>query len=164
MGADLNRDSYPWYMGNPLHAAAIKGDSRCLKLLLAAGADPNARGGIYLTPLAAAARNGHIEICRLLLQVGADVKHSNALFRAINMGRLEICRLLLDSGADVNECMRGEPDSCRPLWCSITGVGDQPRRIAIARMLLEYGPDVNAELCEQDDTQDMVLNGMVVVP
>lgn len=150
MGPDLNRESHPWYIGNPLHAAAMKGDSRCLKLLLAAGADPNIKGSNFFTLLAAASYKGHMEICKLLLQAGAEVNNSDALSRAINRGRLEICRLLLDSGADANECGPGKPLVCRPLWCAAGACGGTPRRIAIAKMLLEYGADVNAELYDPD--------------
>ncbi len=65
----------------PLHAAAagdnsgkIRGHKEIVELLIAAGADVNAKGGFAGgTPLLGAAALGHKEIAELLLAEGADV-------------------------------------------------------------------------------------------
>ena len=56
----------------PLHLAVIDGNAEMVKVLLEAGADPNARDGDSETPLHHAARSGNAEIVRLLLDAGAD--------------------------------------------------------------------------------------------
>jgi ankyrin repeat protein len=50
---------------------------RSLKLLLAAGADVNAKESHHMTALMWAAERGHIEIVQALLAVGADVHAKN---------------------------------------------------------------------------------------
>ena len=55
----------------PLHLVARRGNTTCLKLLLDAGADPNALGDMSLNPLHAAVRGGHLECAKVLLEAGA---------------------------------------------------------------------------------------------
>jgi ankyrin repeat protein len=56
----------------PLHSAAAARQIDVARLLLAAGADPNARQEGGFVPLHAAAQNGDEELARLLLEYGAD--------------------------------------------------------------------------------------------
>lgn len=56
----------------PLVAAATAGDTRSVRLLLAAGADPNRESGFGSTPLAAAAREGHTDTAAALWDAGAQ--------------------------------------------------------------------------------------------
>src|SRR5207248_2566669 len=55
-----------------LTTAASRGYTRIVQLLLAGGADPNAKGSFGFPPLTAAAMNGHADIVNLLLDKGAD--------------------------------------------------------------------------------------------
>ncbi|XP_037075010.1 E3 ubiquitin-protein ligase XB3-like, partial [Pollicipes pollicipes] len=60
----------------PLHAAATTYSSRCLRVLLQSGADPDVPcgpRGEYRTSLHLAAEHGHLENVRLLLESGADL-------------------------------------------------------------------------------------------
>lgn len=56
----------------PLVAAAAAGNVRTVRLLLAAGADPNRESGRGVTPLAAAAREGHTDAATALWEAGAQ--------------------------------------------------------------------------------------------
>ena len=57
----------------PLHLAANNGSRRCATLLIAAGAEIDARDADGRTPLHLAAFRGHRELAALLLQQGADI-------------------------------------------------------------------------------------------
>jgi len=57
----------------PLHVVARRGNTLCTKLLLDAGADPNSKGDLSLSPLYYAIRGGHFEVARLLLEAGARI-------------------------------------------------------------------------------------------
>lgn len=63
----------PSIVGTPLHGAAQWGQQRVSALLIAAGADVNARADSGQTPLHLCASAGNLELVRLLVAAGADV-------------------------------------------------------------------------------------------
>lgn len=69
-GADVNAASRNPMRVAPLHSAAAVGDIESLRLLLALGADPNARQQGGFTALAAAAHAGNVEMIDLILRAG----------------------------------------------------------------------------------------------
>lgn len=90
--------------GPPLFCAAVKGDAETAALLLAAGAEPDARNGDGDTPLHGATESGSVEIIRSLLERGADVnapsgRGTSVLSMAAMQGHAEACRMLLGAGA-----------------------------------------------------------------
>jgi uncharacterized protein len=90
-----------------LFAAVNSGEMEKVGQLLAAGADPSARGQIGITPLMAAALGGRTNIAKLLVDRGADVnaksdKGMTALMIAAAEGHKGLAQLLLDKGADAN--------------------------------------------------------------
>lgn len=137
--------------GTPLRLAASKGHVRCLKVLLAHGAEVDSLDVKAQTPLFTAVSNGHLDCVRALLEAGADPCgsiHNNCtpLLTAARDGDADILQELLDHGADTNVKAR-VPDwaansaSCSgPLYLSaVYG------HLECFRMLLLYGanPDYN---------------------
>jgi ankyrin repeat protein len=80
-GADVNAAADNAQHVAPLHAAAAVQDRATMELLLARGADPNARQQLDYTPLHGAAARGDIEMAKLLLAHGAqrDAKGADAM-------------------------------------------------------------------------------------
>jgi tankyrase len=88
-----------------LHWAAGYGRRECLELLLAAGADKDARDSDGNAPLHRAVAENQAACIALLLRAGADKNAADAdgwtpLHRAARWGNLESVRLLLQAGAD----------------------------------------------------------------
>jgi ankyrin repeat protein len=110
-----------------------------VKLLLAAGADPNTATSYNESPLNASVYFGHFETVRLLLDSGADPTSLdwNDLMRAIALGTVEDVAEALRKGADVNAAnQRG----CSP-WLLSLWVGD----LAKCQLLHQHGAVVTDE-------------------
>jgi ankyrin repeat protein len=71
-GADVSAPAQNAMHVAPLHAAAAVSDRDSIELLLARGADPNARQQSDYTPLHDLAGRGDIELAKLLVARGAD--------------------------------------------------------------------------------------------
>lgn len=92
------------HAATPLHLAAVHPE--VLTILLASGADPNARDTAdNVTPLHLAAASGHVESVRILLDAGADVQGTGDLHDgdvigwAMRAGKQAVVDLLLARGA-----------------------------------------------------------------
>ena len=110
-GADPNAVAdVEWrtFATSPLLEATIAGHVRVARMLLNAGAAPDAAVGPRgSTPLYHAALNGHAACVQLLLEHGAKVNIStddqfSPLYIACQEGRDECVRLLLDADADAD--------------------------------------------------------------
>jgi len=92
--------------GPPLHHAAYHCQDRAAALLIAKGADVNARGGKDLTALHRAAFRNCVNVVRLLLENGADINARDTLFSytplewAALAGASGATRMLVENGAD----------------------------------------------------------------
>ena len=92
---------------DPLTVAAIRGDADGVEERLDAGADPNARSWLGLTPLAAAMRSCRMnaDVLELLIDAGADIEARSGagttpLMVAWQSGRQDLAQVLLGAGAD----------------------------------------------------------------
>ncbi len=91
--SDVNTASIEdYHKGSPAFVAAENGRSECLKLLLAAGADPNftCKHG---TILSAASRNGHTQCVELLIDFGAEVNCYNPDQCEVRIINEKICKV-----------------------------------------------------------------------
>lgn len=132
----------------PIVAAAFRGDAKIVKLLLDAGASPNAaeawgrwgRGG--MTSLMSAAQNGSAECARLLLEAGAKWRAVNgagsaALSIAATRGNVEVARLLVEAGASAMEgarlAARADQAECAEalLWLGLSKASARDARQAV---------------------------------
>jgi len=103
-GWDVNKE------GSPLFDAVVMKHIEAVRLLLAAGADPNVRDNEGISPLRFCAQNGLPEIARLLLVCGATKTIHEAggsagmyaLGLAVTWFHVDMVRLLLAHGADPN--------------------------------------------------------------
>lgn len=105
-GADPNEPKS--IFGSPLNFAAMRSDnSEIIRLLLAAGANPNGRGeegaSCWLPPLWTAASWGDIENTRTLLEGGASIKPSKCSRLAIGWLKTPIVDLLIQHGLNLHD-------------------------------------------------------------
>lgn len=101
-GSDVNQVN--WLEGLTLLEIAIDaGQSKSVRLLLEAGANPNF-GLCGTPPLVTAAGEGRTEIAKMLIKAGAkiDAEDGSALRSAATCGHIEMVRLLIEAGANVN--------------------------------------------------------------
>ena len=92
-GVDVNKAYDGGWL--PLFAAVHGGNSDCVAILLAVGADAS-----HGTVIRKACELGNIEIARLLLENGAD--HKEGIRAAAMSGNMDIVQLMLEKGADPN--------------------------------------------------------------
>jgi hypothetical protein len=96
------------HVKSALYAAAERGDTEQVRLLLQRGVNPNEKGPLGWTPLMIAIAQRQVDTARALLDAGADPNPANLLGRnalmfAARYGNVELVRALLDRGADPNQ-------------------------------------------------------------
>ncbi|KAL2837355.1 ankyrin repeat-containing domain protein [Aspergillus pseudoustus] len=109
--------------------------------LLELGANVNAHGGLYGTPLIAAAAHGDEEEASAFLDAGAQVNmygtvyHPTALHSAIQSGNLSLVKLFVEHGADIHikDSFHGPP----------LEYAASLAELRIVRYLLALGADIN---------------------
>jgi ankyrin repeat protein len=125
-------------LATPLHYAAVIGSTESIKVLLAAGANVNARDNMEATPLILAAWSP--ERIRMLLAAGADPNARTKSGRTALMvaagrsGSAAGVKLLLDAGADANAA---DEQNVTALIAASESGDDET-----IRMLLAKGADV----------------------
>nr|POE94520.1 vegetative incompatibility protein het-e-1 [Quercus suber] len=127
--------------GSMLYVAAKNNRGTMVQMLLAEGADVNARGG-FQTALYTATERGHEKVVQMLLAAGADVNarggHWGSALRAASQdGYEKVVQMLLDAGADVNAQGR--------CFGSALYAASQGGYEKVVQMLLATGANVNAQ-------------------
>jgi len=97
-----------YYDLTPLHWATMGGHLDVMRLLIANGADPNAKAKDGVTPIYGAIAYDHHEATDMLISKGASVKMKatgglTPLHHACSYGREKLVRVFLDKGAPVDE-------------------------------------------------------------
>lgn len=129
----------------PLTLAAAGGMEDIVEILLAGGADVNARNDRQSSTLHFAASRGDTQIVRVLIEHGADVNaraigQATPVCWASSAGRKDAAEVLLASGADVNaECIDLWTPLYRAAWSG---------NLDLVNLLLEHGAEVNMQCVE----------------
>jgi len=128
--------------GTALLIASIHGHTEVVKLLLAAGANTEAKLGPGCTALLRASTNGHAEVVEALLEAGAAIEaKDNAGFTALEhacyYGCLAAAETLLAAGANIN-CTNNAGDF--PLY-SASYMG----HVKLVKALLKAGANIEAK-------------------
>jgi uncharacterized protein len=112
-GADVNATYEQFFVFDALGFAVDDGSTEIVRLLLAAGADPNRHNdSLGLAPIRKACEKGDADIVRLLIEAGAAVKFGTGfrlLTNAAEKSTPEIVQLLIDAGCNVNTRDRDTP-------------------------------------------------------
>ncbi|MGW0806408.1 ankyrin repeat domain-containing protein [Nonomuraea sp. NPDC002799] len=124
-GADPNQASEGEDGGLPLCAAAAWDREEAATVLLAGGADVNARESGGWTALLWAASNGHAATAKVLIEAGAEADAANddgdtPLSLAARRGALGVVQTLLEAGADAGKY---DGDGDTPLDIAVAWVG-----------------------------------------
>jgi ankyrin repeat protein len=103
-GSDVNAASREAMKVTPLNSAAAARQTAIARVLLAHGANVNARAENNITPLHEAAGNGDLEFATLLLDHGADINAKTRdgktpLSFALERNRIEMAEFLRKRGA-----------------------------------------------------------------
>jgi hypothetical protein len=124
----------------PLHVAADQGNLEIVDLLLAGGADVNARDHGGRVPIFFAIRRDHSEVVWRLVEAGADPtactgSGSTLLMVAARTEDLELVQWLIDNGAEIN-ALRTEGRHVTALMWAADKSSEE-----MVKLLLEHGAD-----------------------
>jgi ankyrin repeat protein len=158
----------------PIQQATFEGRKAMVELLIARGADVNARSIHYLTPLQTAAEHSRLEVARVLLQHGAKIDATGvepgqgrtALHIACAKGDISMARLFLEWKADPNvvSCPPGPLDPDRapgtPLMEAV-----RSQNVELVTFLLDRGANPNVPVNEGKDSalRTAVLSGPTAI-
>ncbi|XP_059214151.1 ankycorbin isoform X2 [Centropristis striata] len=123
-----------------LHVAAARGQTDCLSVILAHGADLSVTDAAGLNPLHLAAKNNHIECCKKLIQSkcpvdAVDGSGKAALHHAAASGNIQTVQLLCELKSPIN---LKDADGLTPLLLSA-----KHTHAEVCSTLLDCGAEIN---------------------
>ncbi|KAL7032252.1 hypothetical protein ACKWTF_007263 [Chironomus riparius] len=126
----------------PLILATLGGKLEIVKLLIAKGADVNAKKQGGHSSLQYAVSKNHKGIVQYLIEKGADInilddRLDTPLHRAASLGRLDIVKILIDKGANLN---RQNRELNTPLHLAL-----EDEQLTVGFLLIEAGADCKLE-------------------
>ena len=138
-------------VNTPLHVASRFNKSVAASVLIAKGAEVNAKSEDGSTPLHFAASRNAAEVARLLIAKGAEVnakkeergisfwgRAATPLHSAAAENAAEVAKVLIDNGADVNA--KDGLDFTPLHWAAAKNAAE------VAKLLIAKGADVNAKI------------------
>jgi len=129
------------------------------KFLLAQGAKIDCAPG-QTSALTNAAGVGNIDVIRLFLSYATNTElgsSRDALHWAAAGGRMNIVKLLIEYGFDVNTSIKGCTVGETPLLASCEFRELTPERLAVAKLLIEKGADVDARSQDGRTATELLL-------
>ncbi|XP_032394815.1 ankycorbin isoform X2 [Etheostoma spectabile] len=123
-----------------LHVAAARGQTDCLSVILAHGADLSFTDAAGFNPLHLAAKNNHIECCKKLIQSkcpidAVDGSGKAALHHAAASGNIQTIHLLCELKSSIN---LKDADGLTPLLLSA-----KHAHAEVCSTLLDWGAEIN---------------------
>jgi hypothetical protein len=159
-GSSTVETSHTLDSGASLLQASQDGNVEAVKVLLAKGADVNAKADNGDTPLIMAAYNcydnNHVEVVKLLLNKGANVNLkgwgvTTPLMAAITPNNnTEVVKVLLEKGADVH--VKTETGYTPLMMAAKPALKEN---VDVVKLLLDKGADINAKLPDGETALSM---------
>ncbi|XP_029301032.1 LOW QUALITY PROTEIN: ankycorbin [Cottoperca gobio] len=123
-----------------LHLAAARGQTDCLSVILAHGADLSITDAAGFNPLHLAAKNNHVECCKKLIQSkcpvdAVDGSGKAALHHAAASGNIQTVQLLCELKSPIN---LKDADGLTPLLLSAKHI-----HVEVCCTLLDCGAEIN---------------------
>lgn len=167
-GANINEPDNRGY--TPLMHAVWSGKTETVKVLINKGADINAKDSYGYTPLLWASSYGYADIAKLLIGRGADInakdkEGDDALLFAVKNGHVEIVKSLINKGAVLDT---KDSSGMTPLAYAVSTLSSTliitksselvySNTIAVIKLLIKGGADINAKGPEGRSVLDLVL-------
>ncbi|MDB4713097.1 ankyrin repeat domain-containing protein [bacterium] len=159
-GADVNAKDITWDGWTPLHWAVMSQGREIAELLIAKGANIEAKDDGGESPLHLASYHGIKETAEVLIAHGADLEGKNnngstPLIYATGRVQTELVKMLISKGADVNAENKYGMTALH--YAAILSIGTEASHKEIAELLIVGGADVNSKSIDGETPLDLAI-------